>query len=167
MTTALWTAPIPRVSGGRLKRSTTKVLCTRTTTPWTLPGNVALAVSPELLYVRVKVGEENYILAKDRAPHVLTGEYTIINELKGKDLAGKAYTPLFDYFNADAALKNRERGWKLYMADFVTGEDGTGIVHIAPAFGEDDMELGAHEELPFIQHVGMDGRFSSAVRDFA
>ena len=138
-----------------------------TTTPWTLPGNVALAVSPELLYVRVKVGEENYILAKDRAPHVLTGEYTIINELKGKDLAGKAYTPLFDYFNADAALKNRERGWKLYMADFVTGEDGTGIVHIAPAFGEDDMELGAHEELPFIQHVGMDGRFSSAVRDFA
>src|SRR3989344_1319069 len=138
-----------------------------TTTPWTLPGNVALAVSPELLYVRVKVGEENYILAKDRAPHVLTGEYTIINELKGKDLAGKAYTPLFDYFNADAALKNRERGWKLYMADFVTGEDGTGIVHIAPAFGEDDMELGAHEELPFIQHGGMDGRFSSTVRDFA
>jgi len=138
-----------------------------TTTPWTLPGNVALAVPAELMYLRVKVGEEIYILSKDRAPHILTGEYDVLGELSGAELVGKKYLPPFSYFSEDATLKNRERGWTVYAADFVTAEDGTGIVHIAPAFGEDDMVLGTREELPFVQHVGMDGRFTSAVSDFA
>lgn len=138
-----------------------------TTTPWTLPGNVALAVSTGLTYIRAKVGEEIYILSKDRAPHILTGEYDVLGELSGAELVGKKYLPPFSYFSEDATLKNREKGWTVYAADFVTAEDGTGIVHIAPAFGEDDMVLGMREELPFVQHVGMDGRFTLAVSDFA
>ncbi len=138
-----------------------------TTTPWTLPGNVALAVSPELTYVRAQAGNEIFILAKERAPHVLTGEYTVVGELSGTELVGKKYLPPFNYFSDDTTLAHHERGWAVYAADFVTAEEGTGIVHIAPAFGEDDMELREREELPFIQHVGMDGRFTSQVSDFA
>ncbi len=76
------------------------------------------------------------------------------------------YKPLFGYYNNDE-LKNRENGFKVYGAEFVTTEDGTGIVHIAPSFGEDDMNLGKENKLPFIQHVGTDGRFKKDVTDFA
>ena len=152
-----------------------------TTTPWTLPGNVALAVNPDIEYVKVapSVGEsggqtrerkELFILAKSRLeniPGFKDGGYEIVEEFKGEDLIGKKYKPLFDYYSKDGRLKNGENGWKIYGADFVTTEDGTGVVHIAPAFGEDDMELGKKYNLPFVQHVGMDGRFKSEVSDFA
>ncbi|MCX6712792.1 MAG: class I tRNA ligase family protein, partial [Candidatus Vogelbacteria bacterium] len=147
-----------------------------TTTPWTLPGNVALAVSPEIEYVKLKVkseklkvGEvETYILAKARVEQVLVGEeYEVVEEFKGKDLIGKSYKPVFDYYAKDETLKNRTNGWKIVGADFVTTLDGTGVVHIAPAFGEDDMALGQKANLPFIQHVSMDGRFKSEVTDWA
>ncbi len=139
-----------------------------TTTPWTLPGNVALAVGADVEYVKVKTEKGIFILAKDRMAHVLKDmPHEIITTMKGSELAGKSYKPVFSYYSKDATLKNRENGWKIYAADFVTTTDGSGIVHIAPAFGADDMELGKKYNLPFVQHVGMDGRFKKEVTDFA
>ncbi len=144
-----------------------------TTTPWTLPGNVALAVGADIEYVKVQFGEEKYYLAKERVGEVFkdqnTGEKEAValETVLGKDLAGKAYKPVFDYYARDEKLKNHENGWRVYAADFVTTDAGTGIVHIAPAFGEDDMNLGREKNLPFVQHVGMDGRFREPVTDFA
>ncbi len=141
-----------------------------TTTPWTLPGNVALAVGPEIEYVKVKVGEEKYILGKEKMEEVLSQEgiekYEIVEEFKGQDLVGKVYKPVFDYYQ-NSNLENIENAWKIYIADFVTTETGTGIVHIAPAFGSDDLELGRKNNLPFIQHVSMNGEFKLEVKDFS
>lgn len=139
-----------------------------TTTPWTLPGNVALAVNPEEEYVKVASGDEQYILAAARVETVFKGkEYTILERVKGEYLAGTAYKPVFDYYTEVGTLTNRENGWKIRTAPFVTMESGTGVVHIAPAFGEDDYTLGQREHLPFVQHVGMDGLMKKEVRDFA
>ncbi|MCD4761073.1 isoleucine--tRNA ligase [bacterium] len=141
-----------------------------TTTPWTLIGNVALAIGEDIDYVKVQVDNNKLILAKE-----LLGAYDkdlgeapeIIEEFKGKDLVGKRYKPLFDYYFNDKNLENRDNGWQIYPADFVTTEEGTGIVHMAPAFGEDDMNLGKEKNLPFIQHVAMDGIINKEVTDFA
>ena len=138
-----------------------------TTTPWTLIGNVALAVGAEIDYVKIKSDGVNYILAKDRLPDTFKDQpYEIVAEFKGADLVGKKYQPLFDYYYNDENLENRSNGWQIYDADFVTTTDGVGVVHIAPAFGEDDMALGKAKKLPFIQHVGMDGIFKKEVKDF-
>ncbi len=138
-----------------------------TTTPWTLIGNVALAVGADIDYVRILVDDHHYILAQERLALVLEGkEYQVEASFKGKDLVGKAYQPLFDYYSQDETLPNRAQGWKIYAADFVTTEEGTGVVHIAPAFGEDDMKLGRDHQLPFVQHVNFDGTFKSEVKDF-
>jgi isoleucyl-tRNA synthetase len=138
-----------------------------TTTPWTLPGNVALAVNPEIDYVKIKMmpSGDYFILAKSRLA-VVKENYAIVEEIKGETIVGKSYKPVFDYYNNDKT-KNFENGFKVYGASFVTTEDGTGIVHIAPAFGEDDMNLGKEKNLPFIQHVGTNGKFKSEVTDFA
>lgn len=137
-----------------------------TTTPWTLIGNVALAVGKEIEYVKVQFDQSFYYVAKERAAEVFKGKEFEIKETKiGATLVGRAYKPLFDYYSSDLNLPNHERGWKIYAAEFVTTTDGTGVVHIAPAFGEDDMNLGKQENLPFIQHVGMDGRFKEEVKD--
>ncbi|MEK7067874.1 MAG: class I tRNA ligase family protein, partial [Patescibacteria group bacterium] len=93
--------------------------------------------------------------------------YEVEKEIKGKDLVNLEYEPLFDYYAKDKNLENRENGWKVYVADFVTAEEGTGIAHEAPAFGEDDMNLAKLINLPFIQHVNMDGTFKPEVTDFA
>ncbi|MBI5742770.1 MAG: class I tRNA ligase family protein, partial [Candidatus Niyogibacteria bacterium] len=152
-----------------------------TTTPWTLPGNVALAVNEKIVYAKIKKSkiknqndnaklknDEHYIIAKERIAEVLKDEeYEAVEEIMGAELVGRKYQPLFDYYAKDSELKNRENGWKIYGADFVTTEDGTGVVHIAPAFGEDDMKVGEKYHLPFVQHVGMDGRFKPEVTDFA
>ena len=103
-----------------------------TTTPWTLPGNAALAVNPKEQYVKIKIKEENFILAKARLA-VIKEEYEVVGEIKGKELVGKKYKPLFDYYD-NGKLENRDNGWKVYGADFVTMEDGTGIVPISPLF---------------------------------
>ncbi len=138
-----------------------------TTTPWTLPGNVALAVNPDIIYVKVLYNNEYLILAKDRLAEVFKDkQYELIDELESEQLIGKRYKPLFDYFDNDQT-ENRERAWKIYPADFVNIDEGTGIVHIAPAFGEDDMNLGKANDLPFIQHVGINGRFTEEVSDLA
>ncbi|MEI6835584.1 MAG: isoleucine--tRNA ligase [Candidatus Falkowbacteria bacterium] len=138
-----------------------------TTTPWTLIGNVALAVGAEIDYVKIKTAEAQFILAKERLADVIKEvAYELISEFKGADLVGQKYQPLFNYYAADPKLENRDNGWKVYAAEFVTTTDGTGVVHIAPAFGEDDMALGRANNLPFVQHVGMDGLFKAEVLDF-
>lgn len=137
-----------------------------TTTPWTLPGNVALAVNKNATYVLVAQDGKRFVLGKDRLS-IIQGEHSIEKEMKGRELVGKRYKPLFDYYATDTTLKNRENGWKVYAADFVTADSGTGIAHEAPAFGADDWELLKKENLPFVQHVNIDGTFKSEVKDFA
>jgi len=147
-----------------------------TTTPWTLIGNVALAINDKIVYCKLKIKNEKlkiresdfYILAKDRLSEILEDvDYEVVEEFRGSKLVGKKYKPLFDYYSKDKNLKNRENGWKIYPADFVTTEEGTGIVHIAPAFGEADMDLGKKFDLPFISHVDMDGTIREEAKDFA
>jgi isoleucyl-tRNA synthetase len=145
-----------------------------TTTPWTLPGNVALAVNEDIDYVTVEKKDEGdgetvrFIVAKDRLKNIFGEDgYSVIEEYKGSKLVGRAYKPLFDYYAKDESLKNRENGWKIYHADFVTTDMGTGIAHEAPAFGEDDMQLGKANDLPWVQHVNMDGSMKAEVTDFA
>jgi len=136
-----------------------------TTTPWTLPGNVALAVGKDIEYIKVEKDGALYILAKDVAEKVVAGG-RVVGELRGSELVGKKYKPLFDYFANDPNVKNKENGWRIYPADFVKTEEGTGIVHVAPAFGDEDMQLGKEYNLPFIQHVTRDGKFVEEVKDF-
>lgn len=142
-----------------------------TTTPWTLPGNVALAVGKDINYVKIEKEGKKYILAKDRiealAEHL--GDFEIVEEMKGADLEGTEYLPPFDaYYKAGAGqIENHKNGWRVYAADFVTTEDGTGIVHIAPAFGEDDLNLGNEKSLPFVQHVGINGVIYEDVPELA
>ena len=143
-----------------------------TTTPWTLIGNVALAVNPEIDYIKAKCvakeDEDEYIiLAKERWETIDEEEYKIVKTFKGQELVGKKYVPIFDYYANQTDLVNRDNGWKIYAADFVTTTDGSGIVHIAPAFGDEDMKLGQKENLPFVQHVGMDGVIKPEAIDFA
>ncbi|MCX6717093.1 MAG: class I tRNA ligase family protein [Candidatus Taylorbacteria bacterium] len=160
---------LPNISDGQAKT----FILAWTTTPWTLPGNVALAVGNDIEYVKIEKEDEGgagivrFILAKERLEKVFANStYKIIETFNGNALVGLKYKPLFNYYDNEK-LKNRENGFKIYGADFVTTEDGTGIVHIAPAFGEDDMNLGRKEKLPFIQHVGLDGRFKNEVIEFA
>ena len=139
-----------------------------TTTPWTLPGNVALAIGENILYVKVKSDNVFYIVGKEKVADVFKDkEYEIVEEMTGEALIGRSYKPLFDYYHSDKKIPHWKNGWKIYHADFVTTETGTGVVHIAPAFGEDDMVLGKEKNLPFVQHVKMDGTFTPEVSDFA
>jgi isoleucyl-tRNA synthetase len=139
-----------------------------TTTPWTLPGNVAVAVAPDVTYVRAQVGEEILVLAEALVERVLGEEAEILERLPGSGLVGKHYKgPVFN-------LQDREPGGSPVLAgDFVTTEDGTGIVHIAPAFGEDDYAVAAANGLfdltdagSLYNPVGLDGKFDSRVTGF-
>jgi isoleucyl-tRNA synthetase len=132
-----------------------------TTTPWTLPGNVLLAVNESVEYVLVKIENENFVLAKDRLESVFKDKvFTVEKEFKGNELAGLEYEPLFPYF------KDTPNAFRVVVADFVTTTEGTGIVHIAPAFGDDDYQVGVRENVPLVQHVKMDGHFVDEVKDF-
>jgi isoleucyl-tRNA synthetase len=142
-----------------------------TTTPWTLLGNVALAVGSDIKYVKIEKQDQGdggvvkFILAKDRLKDIFKDqEFTVLDEFLGQVLVGREYKPLFEI---DKSIKNAGNGWKVVSADFVTTEDGTGVVHIAPAFGEDDMKLGKEKDLPFIQHVGMDGAIKEGYGEFS
>ncbi|MFH1631812.1 MAG: isoleucine--tRNA ligase [bacterium] len=131
-----------------------------TTTPWTLPGNVLLAVKPDLTYAIVECEGKTYITAKKLMDEAFEGkEREVKKTIKGSDLVGATYEPLFPFF------KDHAGGFRIVAADFVTTEDGTGIVHIAPGFGEDDMALGRTEEVESIVHVKMNGRFVPEVAD--
>ncbi|MCX6716317.1 MAG: class I tRNA ligase family protein [Candidatus Taylorbacteria bacterium] len=154
-----------------LKDEANTYLLAWTTTPWTLPGNSALAVNPEIDYLKVEIeGGKKYIFAKERADAlkaVTKIEWKVLEEFKGSKLLGLSYKPVFDYYLNDSKIKNLENGWKVYGAPFVTTTDGTGIVHIAPAFGSDDYDLSLKEKIPFIQHVSKEGLFKKEVKDFA
>jgi len=150
----------------KLKGKENAFILAWTTTPWTLPGNVALAVGKNIDYVKIQINKEFFVLAKDRLD-IIKDEYKIIEEIKGKDLVGLEYESLFDYFSEKDDLKNKKNGWKIYDANFVSTEEGTGIVHIAPAFGEDDLKLGRLKNLPFVQHVDESGCFVDEVTEWA
>ena len=131
-----------------------------TTTPWTLPGNVAIAVHPDVDYVVAQIGErdkrERLILAKDLAPSLL-GEYEVVATVKGRELAGRHYKPLYQFLPVDRPA------YYVVSASFVSTSDGTGIVHMAPAFGAEDMVVGSQYGLPILQTVDGEGRFIAAV----
>lgn len=144
-----------------------------TTTPWTLPGNTGLALNAKAVYLKVKAMDQQnreniYIFAQDRLAHLARffTHYEILSEIRGRALAGLRYRPLFPYY-LDRDLPDKERIYQTHLADYVTLEDGTGIVHLAPAFGEIDMELAKTEHFPVIWHVNPDGRFKPEVTDFA
>ncbi len=130
-----------------------------TTTPWTLISNVSLAVGSDIDYVKIKIDDEYLILAKDRLG-VINHDYEIVDEFKGKDLAGQHYKQLFDYLKVD------KDAFYVVEADFVSTEDGSGIVHMAPAFGADDYEVSKKYNLPFLQPVTRGGKFTDEVTDF-
>jgi len=136
-----------------------------TTTPWTLPGNVALAVGENIVYqiLRIKNEDgttENVITAKDLGEKVLTGKkYEIIKEIKGSELIGKEYKPLYPYIKNLNKEENIKNAYKVYGADFVTTEEGTGIVHTAVMYGQDDFELGKKVNLPKFHLVSETGLF--------
>ncbi len=131
-----------------------------TTTPWTLISNVALAVGPDIDYVKIKTEGKVLILAKERLS-VIDGDYEILEELKGRDLLGIQYEQLFDYCDVD------RKAFYVIAGDFVSTEDGSGIVHIAPAFGADDYEVSKKYNLPMLQPVTRSGVFTDEVTDFA
>ncbi len=133
-----------------------------TTTPWTLPSNLALALHPGSDYVAVAADEEVWILGADAFSAGLAGTREVVRTFAGDELAGWKYEPLFPYFAGDAA-----RGaFRLLEADFVTTSEGSGIVHVAPAFGEDDYWLCRQEGIPLRNPVNEAGRFTPAVTDF-
>lgn len=139
-----------------------------TTTPWSLPGDTALAINGEAIYVKAKIEGAFYVVAKDRAAAVFKDkQYEVVEEFPGAQLVGKKYIPPFDYFANDEVILSNPKSWTVVAADFVTTTDGTGIAHEAPAFGEDDANLAKKEGLPFLIHVTPEGKFTSAVKDFA
>ena len=130
-----------------------------TTTPWTLPSNVALCVNAAEDYVKVESKGETYYLAAALCDTVLgEGEYTVLETYKGADLEGKEYEPLFDF------VSPKEKCWYVVCDDYVTLTDGTGIVHIAPAFGEDDAKVGRKYGLPLVQLVDGKGQMTAETK---
>ncbi len=127
-----------------------------TTTPWTLPSNLALCVNPVEDYVKVQKEEFTYYMAKALVETVLGEEANILEEFKGKDLEFKEYEPLWNFVNPD------KKAWYVTCDSYVTLSDGTGIVHIAPAFGEDDAQVGRKYDLPFVQLVDAAGNMTEA-----
>lgn len=144
----------------RLKDDPKTSIVAWTTTPWTLPANLALAVNDKERYVKVKVGEEFLIVAEKLAKTVLGEEPEEVTPINGSELVGLAYEPLYPWAKAN------ENDYKVYAADFVSMEDGTGIVHIAPGFGEDDFEFGKEHKLSMIAHVDDEGKFTTEVEHF-
>jgi isoleucyl-tRNA synthetase len=149
----------------RMKNSDTSFLVW-TTTPWTLISNVALSVGADIDYVKIKTNEKKLILAKDRLS-VIEGEYEILETLKGKELEGIEYEQLFNYLKVDTASGTGKKAFYVTLGDFVSTEDGSGIVHIAPAFGQDDYELSKKYNLPMLQPVTRAGLFTDEITDFA
>ncbi len=145
-----------------------------TTTPWTLPSNVALCVNPDEEYALIEVATDldgtekpvRYYMAGVLVPQLFGEAFKILEKMPGRDLVGKSYEPLLPYAD-DLVAKAGKKAFYVTMDDYVTLTDGTGIVHIAPAFGEDDARVGRTYDLPFVQLVQEDGTLPDAVTDFA
>ncbi|MFQ5600884.1 MAG: isoleucine--tRNA ligase [Candidatus Krumholzibacteriia bacterium] len=136
-----------------------------TTTPWTLPSNLALAVGEDIPYVRVLDDGEEYVLARDRVSVYWKNpeDVEVLESFGGRRLHGMAYEPLFPYF----ASRSDQGAFRVYVADFVSTEEGTGIVHSAPGFGEDDYAMGQQLGLPVVCPVDAEGRFTAEVSGYA
>ncbi len=132
-----------------------------TTTPWTLPSNTAVAVNKNIVYAEVEVGGEHLIIAKELIQKVMTDqkhqqlEYQIIRELKGKELVGESYEPLL-------GEDRGENAHKVWHADYVSVEDGTGIVHIAPTYGEEDFVMAKQNKIPVVHTIDANGVFTES-----
>ncbi|HIQ98560.1 MAG TPA: isoleucine--tRNA ligase [Candidatus Scybalocola faecavium] len=126
-----------------------------TTTPWTLPSNVALCVNPDENYVKVKKGEYTYYMAEALVEKILEEDYEILETYKGKELEYKEYEPLFPF------ARLNKKAYYVTCDNYVTLTDGTGVVHIAPAFGEDDSNVGRKYDLPFLQLVDAKGEMTA------
>lgn len=153
----------------RVKGEKSTSLLAWTTTPWTLPGNVALAVGDDIDYVVIEKKDEGvgdvvrFILAKERLEDVFGEDgYSVVEEKKGKDLVGLEYEPLFNI----PAISESDKAHKVYSADFVTTGEGTGIVHTAVMYGEDDFELGKKENLPMVQLLNNNATYNEQVPEF-
>ena len=160
----------------KLKNEKNTYVLAWTTTPWTLPGNVALAVGENIDYVKIKTSKsseaskssksskssgEFLILAKERLS-LIEGEYEIVEKMKGKDLIGLQYEPLYNFVGENISGPEKDKiknAYKIYGADFVTTEEGTGVVHTAVMYGQDDFELGNKVGLPKYHLVNVDGTF--------
>lgn len=142
----------------KVKGQENKYILAWTTTPWTLPSNVALAINKKYNYAEIKVGEEYYILAKDLIHSVIGDvEYELVKEFKGEEILGLEYEQLFKFYTPE------EKAFFIIHGDFVTLTDGTGIVHTAPAYGEDDSMVCKAHNLPLINLVDTEGKFMDCV----
>jgi isoleucyl-tRNA synthetase len=135
-----------------------------TTTPWTLVSNIALAINPEVEYAEVEAEDRRYILAAARVPALFGEEARVVARVPAAELLGRRYIRPFDWVEPPATPEGgRERSWRIVPADFVSDEDGTGIVHMSPAFGADDYAVGQREGLPILQPVDDRGAFTSSI----
>ena len=149
----------------KLKDEENTYILAWTTTPWTLPSNLALALGTDVDYVKVKDGDEFYILAKERlsAYYKEESEYEIIEQFKGSEIRGKSYEPLFPYFSA----QENNGAFKTVIGDFITTEDGTGVVHMAPGFGEDDYNALKGTDIETVCPVDDECKFTAEVTDYS
>ncbi len=139
----------------KLKNKENEYFLAWTTTPWTLAANVALTVSPEEIYLKVKQNGEIYYVSKTLSKKVLGDEFEVLAEIRGKDLEFTEYEQLMPF------VKTNKKAFFVTIADYVTTDDGTGIVHTAPAFGEDDYNTGKRYDLPVLQPVDEEGKYST------
>lgn len=146
----------------KIKGKKNEYILAWTTTPWTLPGNVALAVGEKIKYVKVKLSDGDFLILGKERLNVLGGDYEIVEEFNGKKLEGMEYEPLYDIKET-----RNENSHKVILADFVTTEDGSGVVHTAVMYGEDDYNVGISKGLPAVHTVGQDGKFLDIVPKFS
>ena len=144
----------------KLKHESDTCFLVWTTTPWTLISNVALALNPDITYVKVEHMGQYLILAEARLP-ALDKEYNVVQEYQGSELADVEYEPFFDF------IEPEKRAYYTVLGDFVSTSDGSGIVHIAPAFGEDDYQIGKKYDLPVVNPVDKSGQFMQMVKPWA
>ncbi len=145
----------------KLKNKKNEYILAWTTTPWTLPGNVALAVGKDIDYVKVELEDGDIIILGREKLDLIKGKYKVIEEIKGKDLEGIEYEPLYDIKETQS-----DKSHRIVLADFVTTEDGTGVVHTAVMYGPEDYELGKKIGLPEVHTVGQDGKFLDIAPEF-
>ncbi len=145
----------------KVKGKDNEYLLVWTTTPWTLPSNVAIAANPDSTYVRARLGEEIYYLVEERVETVLGKDAEILSRIKGQDLEYVEYEQLLPF------AKAQKKAFYVVLADFVSTGDGSGLVHIAPAYGEDDYKVGQKYDLPMLQLVNEEGKFVAEVSPWA
>ena len=146
----------------KLKEDPKTSILAWTTTPWTLPGNVALAVDDDIDYIKVKDGDDAFLILAEARLQVLNESPVVVERMKGRDLVGLEYEPLYPY-----SIPAEGRAHYVVDADFVSTEEGTGVVHTSALYGVDDLRLCQEKGIPFTHTVGLDGKFLPYVEKFA